>query len=152
MEVNVGDIFVANTEFYRVYEVHSNYVMVERLGSEAISSDFDIEKYRKEAEDQSHYKRYGDRCFWGYDGDDYKLTLVLAPSENAYEKFKMMIDKKEEMIKTAKIRLYLPMRCKYTGPVTYKTTMLNDYKLLPKEIVEQIEQIWRDCREKAATM
>lgn len=150
MEVNVGDIFVANTSFYRVYEVHSNYVMVERLGSEAISSDFNIENYRKVAEDQSNYSKFGDKWFWGYDGNKYIVSMEIAPTDTTFEKFKMMIDKKEEMLKSAKERLYLTT--KYTKPITYKTTLLNDYKFLPKEIVNQIEQIMIDCRKKAATM
>jgi len=154
MEINVGDIYVVtDNTFYRVYEVHSNYVMVERLGTKTISSDFDIEKYRKAAEDQSNFTKFGDKWFWGYEGRDYRLTLVFAPSEIAHEKFKMMIDKNEELLKSGKQRLYIEYKhSKYTGPITYKTTMLNDYNFLPKEIIEQIMQIWRECREKAASM
>lgn len=150
MEVNVGDIFIANVYFYRIYEVHSNYVMVERLGSKAIASDFDLKRFRRVATDINNYSKFGNRWVWGHDWNTYPLIMAIAPTEDTFEQFKMMIDNKEEMLKSGQQRLYLTT--KYTGPIIYKTTMLNDYKFLPTETVEQIEQIMRDCRKKADAM
>lgn len=147
MEVNVGDMFVANCYFFKVCEVYSNYVMVERLGANVISSDFDIENYRQKLLDKDNFSKIGSRYFWSFNDSTYPLTLELAPSDDVLDKFKMMIDKRTGMLKSGQKNIYLNR--KYNGPIIYKTAMTNDYKLLPEDTIEQIKQIKKECNEMA---